>query len=103
MTENERIALYKDLWAVNGYEHQMHVAVEEMAELTSALVRKERGRSGEGDIMYEIADVVICMEQLALHFGVAKVIELKEAKLQRLKERLQAKKENIQGDSKTED
>jgi len=34
---------------------------------------------------------------------VDKVIELKEAKLQRLKERLQAKKENIQGDSKTED
>lgn len=89
MEQQERVQLYNELMDTFGYEHQMHVACEECAELTNALMKKERGRATDDEVLDEVADVIICMEQLALHFGVAKAVEAKERKLQRLKERLQ--------------
>lgn len=91
MEEKERKTIYRKLLALNGYIGQMHVAIEEMAELTNALVKKERGRATDEDVIGEIADVIICVEQLADIFGVTKVVEMKEAKLRRLAARIETK------------
>ena len=73
----------------------MHVAIEEMAELTNALVKKERRRATDEDVIGEIADVIICVEQLADIFGVTKVVEMKEAKLRRLAARIETKERQM--------
>ena len=95
MEEKERKTIYRKLLAMNGYIGQMHVAIEEMAELTNALVKKERGRATDDDVIGEIADVIICVEQLADIFGVNKVVEMKEAKLRRLAARIETKERQM--------
>ena len=88
MDQNERVELYTRLVKLYGVGHQMDVAVEEMAELTNAIMKLRRHRASSDDVITEIADVVVCMEQLALRFGVDAVMAEKERKLQRLKERV---------------
>ena len=95
MEEKERKYIYRKVLAINGYMGQMHVAIEEMAELTNALVKKERGRATDEDVIGEIADVIICVEQLADIFGVTKVVEMKEAKLRRLAARIETKERQM--------
>lgn len=89
MEEKERKAIYKKAMDLLGYQSQMLVAVEEMAELTDDLVKKERGRATDDDVIGEIADVIVCMEQMAIYYGVEKVVAMKDAKLRRLAARLE--------------
>ena len=89
MEEKERKELYKELMETFGYHKQMHVAVEEMAELTNALMKRERGRASDDEVIDEVADVIICMEQLARYFGVDKCVAAKLRKLRRLEARLE--------------
>ena len=79
-----------------GPEHQTIIAIEEMSELTKALVKRLRCREPEdsdavkrleADIREEMADVSIMLNQLELIFG--ETYEEEEAKLERL-ERLVA-------------
>lgn len=108
MERPTKVELYNDVMQVFGYEHQMHKAVEEMAELTNALMKHSMLRAKREDVISEIADVVICMEQLALYFGVNDVMAEKDRKLERLEERLAkikakiAKVANDGGDTDTE-
>ena len=78
----------KDIYAkaVNcwGYNFQALMAVEEMAELTDALVKHHRGRATDQDVINEIADVQIMMEQMAFVFGRRDVELIKAEKLKRL-------------------
>lgn len=89
MEQEEKIELYSQLVKMYGFGHQMDVAVEEMSELTNALMKSKRRRASKEEVVTEIADVVICMEQLGLHYGVKAVLDEKERKLQRLKERVE--------------
>lgn len=88
MERPTKVELYNDVMQVFGYGHLMHKAVEEMAELTNALMKHSMLRAKREDVISEIADVVICMEQLALYFGVNDVMAEKDRKLERLEERL---------------
>ena len=89
MEEMKRKELYKELMETFGYHKQMHVAVEKMAELTNALMKRERGRASDDEVIDEVADVIICMEQLARYFGVDKCVAAKLRKLRRLETRLE--------------
>lgn len=89
MEQEEKIELYSQLVKMYGFGHQMDVAVEEMSELTNALMKDKRRRASKEEVVTEIADVLICMEQLSLHYGVKAVLDEKERKLQRLKERVE--------------
>lgn len=89
MEELKRKELYKELMETFGYHKQMHVAVEEMSELTNALMKRERGRASDDEVIDEVADVIICMEQLARYFGVDKCVAAKLRKLRRLEARLE--------------
>ena len=80
-----------------GVDNQIDVAIEEMSELTKALVKLHRfERSGAGDpkeilssIYEEMADVEIMLTQLEMIFECKTFVEdEKLAKVKRLKERL---------------
>lgn len=94
MDANEKATLYTEVMAEFGYEHQMHKCVEECAELTDALIKHQDGRTKAKQIITEIADVIICCEQLALHFGLKEVLDERDRKLERLAERLKEYKES---------
>ena len=87
MTHEE---IYKKAIVQYGVESQRKMAIEEMAELTNALMKFDRGRNTIDDIVEEIADVSIMMKQLAIIYGLKKVksqIDYKTARLEnRLKE-----------------
>lgn len=88
MDELKREELYKGLIEVFGAGHQMDVAVEEMAELTNALMKYKQLRATKEEVVTEIADVIVCMEQMSRYFGIGAVVAEKERKLKRQTERL---------------
>lgn len=88
-----------------GEENQLDMAIEEMSELTKAICKykravKERERDichstakdvifAKGDIVEEIADVLIMIEQLIMIFGCPASISAKMSeKIRRLKGRI---------------
>lgn len=83
--------IYEDAISKWGPEHQTIIAIEEMSELTKALVKRLRCREPEdsdavrrleADIREEMADVSIMLNQLELIFG--ETYEEETEKLERL-------------------
>lgn len=75
-----------------GRDAQTDVAIEEMAELTQALIHNRRGRPA--NIAEEIADVEIMLEQLKIIHNCADEVETqKDAKIKRLALNLRQKEE----------
>jgi len=70
--EQQEMALYEQAVAQFGEEHQILIAIEEMSELTKALVKYLR-YGGNPDILASIqeerADVEIMLNQLHVIFG----------------------------------
>jgi NTP pyrophosphatase (non-canonical NTP hydrolase) len=74
---------------VYGRNHQMLKAIEEMAELTTALLHYLDGnKSTLHDVRSEIADVTIMMLQLTSMFGPAHIEDIAKYKMSRLERRL---------------
>lgn len=76
-----------------GISHQIRMAIEEMAELIDALMKRTRARRTDADVITEIADVTIMMNQLMLIFGESAVRDEIDRKLNRLKERMDGRDE----------
>jgi NTP pyrophosphatase (non-canonical NTP hydrolase) len=85
MTQEE---IYKEAIATYGVESQRKMAIEEMSELTNALMKFDRGRNTVEDIVEEIADVIIMMNQLSIIYGQKAVQQQIDFKTQRLRKRL---------------
>ena len=89
--EQEREIL---LSALNTYgiDTQLDILVEECAELIKAVIKFRRWSGTKedvyGNLMEEIADVIIMCEQMMVFFGPADIEEHLKAKIARLKERL---------------
>lgn len=88
------------LRAVNTYGElsQIHMAVEEMAELTKALMKDRRDdvnhKAVRENIIEEIADVEIMIDQLKLIYHCFSDAEnVKNFKINRLAERIERKKD----------
>lgn len=100
MDETEKKNLYNSAWNHWGSTSQIDMLIEEMAELTHAILGTRRnGVTYSYAFSEEIADVIICLEQietrmkdfpLSLSQGTLwdQVLEIKEMKLERLKNRL---------------
>lgn len=86
MTQEDR-ELYRDVMEVWGEVNQTLMAIEEMAELTVELCHHLRGRPS--NIPEEIADVQITVEQMQLKHGWMQVPLLRNAKIERLRERME--------------
>jgi NTP pyrophosphatase (non-canonical NTP hydrolase) len=73
--------------AVFGERAQEDIAIEEMSELTQAILHNRRGRAS--NIPEEIADVLIAVEQLIMiHDCCEEVNGIKYHKLMRLQENI---------------
>lgn len=62
-------AISKRLIANYGSKAQTEKCIEEMAELTSALLHFKNGRCTKDDVVTEIADVLFTAAQMAVLFG----------------------------------
>lgn len=78
--------IYRDALDLWGFDAQVKMAIEEMAELIVKLVKFNRNTNGStmDEICEEIADVEIMMEQCRLIFGVLATDKAKREKLLRL-------------------
>lgn len=77
--------------ALYGAEHQIDKAIEEMGELTTALIQYRDKRINKGEVLTEIADVRIMMEQLTEIFGHAEADVVYKKKVDRLSATIQRK------------
>lgn len=68
-----------------GTEAQYDQAIEECAELITALKHLKRNKVGEDQIVSELADVTLMIGQLTWMFGPQKVEQAIAAKLVKLK------------------
>lgn len=94
MRENERAIMQR---AINTYgtQAQCDVAIEEMAELTKALMKirrvaddYEKVPAALDNVIEEIADVEIMIDQLKIMYGEPRVDAVRKQKLVRLESRL---------------
>ena len=79
-----------------GIDSQVDMAIEEMSELTKALLKYRRSCKGDtsvadkdklmGDVLEEMADVQIMLNQLYIMFG--EPVNYPKEKINRLKNRL---------------
>lgn len=116
LTEKDYAVEIEKIFDTYGFGAQSDVAVEEMAELTKAIMKFRRAIYNENEMEYqrliddvaeEIADVQIMLWQLVYFLstigfdgGGAAVNELIHKKIDRQLERI--KNENKQGDTKNE-
>lgn len=80
--------LYEKAYNTWGLPAQMRVVTEECAELIVAISHWERRRISVEEFLSEVADVMIMCEQMAWMFGEEKFEVIKQAKLERLKSKL---------------
>jgi len=106
----EKEELYNEAWRLWGGDMQLDILIEEMAELTQAIIKTRRHNVTWSHVVFEeIADVKICLEQVETRLKAAPrdidretirptgylwdiVEEIKARKLARLEERLAAAK-----------
>lgn len=69
-----------------GEKSQVDMAIEEMSELTKALLKHRRHIGTVDNIIEEMADVSIMLDQMEMIYGDYR--EVREAKLRRLEKRL---------------
>lgn len=90
-TPEMRHDLYVRAIKTHGHIQQWRQLQEECAELIAETNRRLRGRGSMEELASEIADVQIMLEQAYLLFGdMALLTRVRDEKLQRLKERLDA-------------
>lgn len=84
MTKSQMLTVLQTAINHFGVSSQIDVAIEEMAELTQALIHDRRGRSA--NLVEEIADVLIMIQQLEICYNIPheKVKEMIDTKLMRL-------------------
>lgn len=79
---NNMTTIYTQAIKHFGESAQTDMLIEEMAELTQALLKKRRGK--EHNVEEEFADVEILMNQIYQTIDGEKVLQFREAKLKRL-------------------
>ncbi|MBQ4535349.1 MAG: hypothetical protein IJA22_00830 [Clostridia bacterium] len=103
MVREERLKIYKEAKEIWGLVGQYDQCIEEMAELTVALNKYKRktlhneyqGQDEiENNVIEEIADVFICIEEMANLFGEDKVTAAIEQKMLKFKNEIDEMKEN---------
>ena len=81
---SELIAIYEASLAKWGVEGQYDQAIEECAELITALMHLRRQRNNEEEVIAELADVTLMVGQLTYMFGPERVAKAKAEKLAKL-------------------
>jgi NTP pyrophosphatase (non-canonical NTP hydrolase) len=87
----EQRAILQQALNTYGIDKQLDIAIEEMAELTKAIIKHRRYASRETyeNLCEETADVAIMIEQIFLSTRCDDVAKYATAKIARLKQRLE--------------
>ena len=95
MTPEREARILEKAVETYGAGPQIDMMIEEMSELTKALCKYRRAQTGRtfDDVLEEMADVQIMLNQMVLVF--ADFNEEEIAKLERLEERLENRKEAV--------
>ena len=96
MKRNERNNAYLEAINTTGVRFQNDIAIEEMSELTKALIKNNRGKNNVDEISEEIADVMIMLETLMLVYKISpKVVnKLIDEKIKYMLSIMEKKKNN---------
>lgn len=85
----QRDRICADALAKYGFNKQLLMLFEEMAELQNALCKERLGRDTVEHIAEEIADVKIMLDQMEIYYGIRDEVQCKRrGKLERLQERM---------------
>ena len=89
MTETQ-IKILSNAVQTYGKNHQVDIAIEEMSELTKALLKDRRNIGAIDDVLEELADVLIMICQLMMIFNIdAEMLENQmDYKIKRLQRRI---------------
>lgn len=89
MDDERRKKTYMNALIRYGDRHQMVVAVEELAECIQAICKILRGGENFDHLAEEVADALICLEQVRMMFNIdERVEEYMAMKIARLDARL---------------
>lgn len=94
MTNQEIFDTYNKAIALYGEEAQKLMAIEEMSELTKEICKDFRGKLDREHLIEEMADVLITLDQMLLMYEISdkEIQQMRERKIERLKERLEDSK-----------
>lgn len=88
-TYDERVKTYTNAVITYGEVNQMVVAIEELSECQKEICKYLRGFGNAGNLAEEIADALICLEQLQYFLGLDELVcEKMDQKIRRLDSRL---------------
>jgi len=82
--------IYQLAVATFGSERQKKQAIEELSELSLALIHSMSGKATQEAVIDEIVDVIIMMRQLTEIYGEEAINKRIEYKLDRLKARIKS-------------
>ena len=88
----EQVKVLEDAIKTFGIDNQSDIAIEEMSELTKAIIKHRRYNTEETreQIKEEIADVQIMVYQLMILYGEQYgVWDIRDSKIERLKKRIE--------------
>lgn len=90
MTDQEIIDTYKKAIKTYGEHAQKLMAIEEMSELTKEICKDFRAKLDREHLIEEMADVLITLDQLRVMYEISvdEIRQMREGKLERLKERM---------------
>ena len=82
-----------------GIRSQSDIAIEEMAELTKAIIKSRRNHLAPAteNVLEEIADALIMLEQLTIHYGTEFISEFIQEKIIRLSLRIEEERSKRYG------
>ena len=97
MTYQETIDTYKKAIKTYGEKAQKLMAIEEMSELTKEICKDFRGKLDREHLIEEMADVTITIDQMMLMYKISRfeIEQMRERKIERLKERLEKQNDEI--------
>lgn len=85
----ERVKTYTNAFVTYGDKNQMIVALEELSECQKEICKCLRGKGDKCHLAEEVADALICLEQIQYFFGLNdEVSEWMDSKIKRLDKRL---------------
>ena len=99
MTNQEIIDTYKQAIELYGEHAQKLMAIEEMSELTKEICKDFRGKLDREHLIEEMTDVLITMDQMMIMYEISvnEIKQMREGKLERLKERMDKENDEIKG------
>ena len=89
MNYEERLKTYTNALIAYGEEKQCIVAIEELSECQKEICKALRGKGNREHLAEEVADAMICLEQMAYFFCMEDdVAEWMDSKVKRLDKKL---------------